>query len=147
MTDDLACFDRLAARVYTDRRMTPAVRDFVLAFGWALYRDPTRHSTRAIPWNRAKAALGYTAAQMWQVVADDAPRHDPQRPGTPPVPNRGGLLPAYIGIDWTRRYQLADPHWTPPPYSLNADDWPAAADLAVCLAILAVCLAILAATA
>ena len=42
-----------------------------------------------------------------------------------PIPNRGGLLPAYFTAPWEDVYpQYAPASWKPPSYGLCADDWP-----------------------
>jgi len=41
-----------------------------------------------------------------------------------PVPNTGGLLPAYFKADWERVYRHYAPGWEPPKYGICADDWP-----------------------
>ena len=43
-----------------------------------------------------------------------------------PIPNRGGLLPAYFESDWLTAYRrrLGIPDWQPPAYGISADDWP-----------------------
>ncbi|MGW3253515.1 hypothetical protein ACWDCX_23515 [Streptomyces fungicidicus] len=42
-----------------------------------------------------------------------------------PIPNRGGLLPAYFKAPWEDVYRhYAPASWKPPSYGLSADDWP-----------------------
>ncbi|MFD9453465.1 hypothetical protein ACFWBC_10285 [Streptomyces sp. NPDC059985] len=42
-----------------------------------------------------------------------------------PIPNRGGLLPAYFKAPWETVYRhYAPARWEPPSYGLSADDWP-----------------------
>lgn len=41
-----------------------------------------------------------------------------------PVPNTGGLLPAYFKADWEAVYRHYSPGWEPPRYGICADDWP-----------------------
>lgn len=42
-----------------------------------------------------------------------------------PIPNRGGLLPAYFKAPWEDVYRhYAPASWSPPSYGLSADDWP-----------------------
>ncbi|MGW1037589.1 hypothetical protein [Streptomyces antibioticus] len=42
-----------------------------------------------------------------------------------PIPNRGGLLPAYFKAPWEDVYRhYAPASWEPPTYGLSADDWP-----------------------
>ncbi|MFF3127740.1 hypothetical protein ACFVRD_36850 [Streptomyces sp. NPDC057908] len=42
-----------------------------------------------------------------------------------PIPNRGGLLPAYFKAPWEKVYRhYAPARWEPPSYGLSADDWP-----------------------
>lgn len=43
-----------------------------------------------------------------------------------PIPNRGGLLPAYFKADWTKVYRWArdSVSWEPPSWGICADDWP-----------------------
>ena len=48
-----------------------------------------------------------------------------QNEGAPvPIPNRGGLLPAYFEADWEVVYRHYLPRWEPPVYGLSADEWP-----------------------
>ncbi|MDI3408334.1 hypothetical protein [Streptomyces cavernicola] len=56
-------------------------------------------------------------------VRDQVREQNEQAPE--PVPNSGGLLPAYFKADWQTVYRRYAPRsWTPPPYGLSADDWP-----------------------
>lgn len=42
-----------------------------------------------------------------------------------PVPNRGGLMPAYFDCPWLDIYRWAcGATWQPPVYGLSADEWP-----------------------
>ncbi|MGW2841917.1 hypothetical protein ACWCWD_29530 [Streptomyces sp. NPDC001493] len=42
-----------------------------------------------------------------------------------PIPNRGGLLPAYFNAPWEEVYRhYAPASWKPPSYGLSADGWP-----------------------
>ncbi|MFG3250993.1 hypothetical protein [Streptomyces sp. NPDC048187] len=42
-----------------------------------------------------------------------------------PIPNRGGLLPAYFTAPWEDVYRHYAPvRWKPPSWGLSADDWP-----------------------
>jgi hypothetical protein len=42
-----------------------------------------------------------------------------------PIPNCGGLLPAYFTAPWEDVYRRYAPaNWSPPSYGLCADDWP-----------------------
>ncbi|MBX7471220.1 hypothetical protein K1Y80_34745 [Streptomyces sp. MAG02] len=42
-----------------------------------------------------------------------------------PIPNAGGLLPAYFKAPWVDVYRhYAPASWEPPSYGLSADDWP-----------------------
>ncbi|MGW2181287.1 hypothetical protein ACWCXX_24940 [Streptomyces sp. NPDC001732] len=42
-----------------------------------------------------------------------------------PIPNAGGLLPAYFKAQWEKVYRhYAPARWEPPSYGLSADDWP-----------------------
>ncbi|MGW9439614.1 hypothetical protein [Streptomyces sp. NPDC055607] len=42
-----------------------------------------------------------------------------------PIPNHGGLLPAYFKAPWEKVYRHHAPaSWKPPSYGLSADDWP-----------------------
>lgn len=40
-----------------------------------------------------------------------------------PEPNRGGLLPCYLGFGWQAQYKAADPKWEPPALGICADAW------------------------
>ncbi len=42
----------------------------------------------------------------------------------PPIPNTGGLLPAYFASNWQKVYEWARPGWKPPYHGICADDWP-----------------------
>lgn len=42
-----------------------------------------------------------------------------------PVPNRGGLMPAYFDYPWLHIYRWAcGQNWEPPVYGMSADGWP-----------------------
>jgi hypothetical protein len=51
---------------------------------------------------------------------------EPNSRAPEPIPNRGGLLPAYFESDWLTvyRHRLDAPDWQPPVYGISADDWP-----------------------
>ncbi|MCZ0983905.1 hypothetical protein O1L60_44890 [Streptomyces diastatochromogenes] len=50
---------------------------------------------------------------------------EPNSRAPEPIPNKGGLLPAYFESDWLHayRHRLGE-GWQPPAYGLSADDWP-----------------------
>jgi hypothetical protein len=75
MTDDaLEWFDRLAERVYTERRLAAGTRDLVLALGWAALRDPARHRPEVYLWDRVREVLNTDNLGVWRLIADDVPR-------------------------------------------------------------------------
>jgi hypothetical protein len=75
--DTMLRYDQLAARVYSERRMPTGTRDLILALGWVTLRDPRRHDPTITTWTRTREVLNADNKRMWQLVADDAPRYEP----------------------------------------------------------------------
>lgn len=70
-------YDQLAARVYTEARMPAGTRDLILALGWVTLRDPHRHDPTVTTWVRAREVMNADNDAMWKLIADDAPRYEP----------------------------------------------------------------------
>ena len=75
--DSALRYAELADRVYGERRMPTGTRDLILALGWVTLRDPRRHDPTASTWGRAREVLNADNKRMWQLVAEDAPRYEP----------------------------------------------------------------------
>lgn len=76
--DAMLRYDQLTQRVYSELRMPPGTRDLILGLGWTILRDPRRHDpTTPGVWPRTRQILNATPQQMWQKIADDAPRYEP----------------------------------------------------------------------
>ncbi|MFJ9799791.1 hypothetical protein [Streptomyces sp. NPDC101145] len=82
--DGLLRYDQLASRVYSERRMPSGTRDLILALGWVTLRDPRRHDPTFSTWARTRDVLNADNRRMWQLVADDVPRYDPDLHDTSP---------------------------------------------------------------
>ncbi|MFD8597660.1 hypothetical protein ACFV1L_21920 [Kitasatospora sp. NPDC059646] len=202
-------FARLAGRIYADRRAVPAVRELLLAVGYAVTVGRAEDGGAAQMWATVRCALAgrpgrvqelgrldlprYVAPgeESWVEGTCEAARHRPYVPqsstgygralaaddwrnadgvcgasGTirvterdlrngrhllhwfcgrhrdqaarvaaqlvaqneqapEPVPNAGGLLPAYFRADWLTFYRgVSSPTWEPPVYGMSADGWP-----------------------
>jgi hypothetical protein len=77
MTDHLAAWDDLTARIYADRDFSPGGREVALALGWAVHRDPGKGG-----WRKAAEILGGDRVyrdrpRIWQALAEDVPFYDP----------------------------------------------------------------------
>lgn len=75
--DGMLRYDQLATRVYSERRMPEGTRDLILALGWVTLRDPRRHDPTVTTWQRTREVLNVDNKRMWQLVAADAPRYEP----------------------------------------------------------------------
>lgn len=78
--DALRRYDQLAERVYGERRLPSPTRDLILALGWVTLRDPLRHHPAASLWGRTREVLNADNKSMWQAIAADVPRYEPDRP-------------------------------------------------------------------
>jgi hypothetical protein len=73
VTDHLAAWDDLTARIYADRDFSPGGREVALALGWAIHRDPGKGG-----WRKAAEILGgdrvfRNRPRIWQALAEDIP--------------------------------------------------------------------------
>jgi hypothetical protein len=82
-------YDRLVARVYQDKRMTPESRELILLLAWLVKRDPDRfdsagnaRSTQTV-WKRAASILGEygtgrrKGSRLADLIDADRPRYEP----------------------------------------------------------------------
>ena len=74
--DEIRRYDHLAERVYGERRLPAGTRDLILALGWVTLRDPRRHHPDVPVWGRTREVLNFDNRQMWQAIAEDAPRYE-----------------------------------------------------------------------
>ncbi len=79
MTDELAEWDTLTARIYADRDFTPGGREVALALAWVLYRDDSEPGSR---WKRVREILGTTSGpypqwRIWGAIGEDLPYYAP----------------------------------------------------------------------
>jgi len=77
VTDQLAAWDDLTARIYADADFSPGGREVAMALGWAIHRDPDSGG-----WRTATRILGADRvysdrARIWVALAEDIPFYDP----------------------------------------------------------------------
>jgi hypothetical protein len=82
-------YDRLVARVYADKRMTPEARELILLLAWLVKRDPDRFDADGNPrnsntvWKRAVPILGdrgtrgLRGSRLADLIDADRPRYEP----------------------------------------------------------------------
>lgn len=79
-------YERLVARVYKDKRMTPGTRELILLLAWLIKRDPDRYDADGNllgAWKRAKPILGEyklgrrTGSRLADLIDADRPHYEP----------------------------------------------------------------------
>lgn len=95
LTEDLAAWDDLTARIYADADFSPGGREAALALAWALHRDSDKGG-----WGTAARILGADRvyrdrARIWVALAEDVPFYDPGNFHYSGAPCEGPRLRAY----------------------------------------------------
>lgn len=132
-------YDRLVARVYQDKRMTPGSRELILLLAWLVARDPNQYATDGTlinPWKRAADILGEYGtgrrkeSRLADLIDADRPRYEPDRSAdiwrdrvcAAPMIRRQGEC-GQPAVDYSRIVDAATGWHTPAWYCRRHEAW------------------------